>query len=112
MGEPPIGERRRFAGIEPELEVVHPADELICEQPSNANGLPPLSAMISWRTGLSTGPVSTVSSNARASWGFKALRTSRGSPVSSSVGTRAEKTSPTDSIPSRRATKARTWAEA
>jgi len=68
--------------------------------------------MISSRTRISTGSVSTVSSNAPASWPVNPSITSCGSPVSSPAGTRAEKTSPTDSIPSRRATKVRTWAEA
>ena len=56
--------------------------------------------MISSRTRMSTGPVSTVSSNARASGPVNPSITSCGSPVSSSAGTRAEKTSPTDSMPS------------
>ena len=53
-----------------------------------------------------------MSSNARASGPVNPSITSCGSPASSSAGTRAAKTSPTDSMPSRRATNARTWAEA
>ena len=61
---------------------------------TNASGLPPVSAMISSRTWVSTGPVSTMSSNARASGPVNPSITSCGSPVSSSAGIPGRKDKP------------------
>jgi hypothetical protein len=58
------------------------------------------------------GPVSTESSSARASPSRKPSTTSSGSPATSSLGARAAKTRPTPSASRRRATNARTCADA
>jgi hypothetical protein len=79
---------------------------------SRASGLPCASAMIWSRTRASSGPVSAESSSARASSSRSPPITSSGNPARSPVGTRAPNTTPTDSAPSRRATNARTCAEA
>ena len=60
----------------------------------------------------SSGPVSTESSSARASSSRKPWRSSCGNLANSSLTTRAAKTKPTDSASRRRATNARTCAEA
>ena len=79
---------------------------------SRANGLPRVSATIRSRTRSSIGPGSTESSKARASVCRRPPTTSSGNATSSPLTTRDANTRPTDSAPRRRATNARTCAEA
>ena len=79
---------------------------------SKANGLPRVSDTIRSRTRSSIGPGSTESSRARASVCRRPPTASSGNPARSPLTTRDANTRPTDSAPRRRATKARTCAEA
>ncbi len=77
---------------------------------SSANGMPRVSATIWSRTRWSIGPLSTESSSVRASASGKPRTTSSGNPANWPLVSRAAKTTPTDSAPRRRATKASTCA--
>ena len=81
---------------------------------SSASGLPRVSATIRSRTRSSSGPASTVPSNSCASPSSSPPTASSGRPsrCRSPLGSRTAKTSPTDSAPRRRATKASVCAEA
>ncbi len=81
---------------------------------SSASGLPRVSATIRSRTCSSSGPASTVPSSSCASPSSSPPTASSGRPsrCRSPLGSRTAKTSPTDSAPRRRATKASACAEA
>ena len=79
---------------------------------SRANGLPRVSVTIWSRTRSSNDPVLTESSSSRAAGSSSPLTSSCGSLWRSSSSARAAKIRPSDSAPSRRATKARTCRDA
>jgi hypothetical protein len=79
---------------------------------NNARGLARVSVTIWSLTRVSSGPVSTDSSSARASSSASPSTISSGNPARSSLCARAANTKPTDSASRRRATNARACAEA